>query len=447
MLEIPLDSRERIALRKQRHPLDQQWANQKDRAAAIEINLRNSIKRDLELMELDPHYSIIAEPDLQKTKSVSRDTALDGYIDARLIEVTLKNAQLSYLIDKVFLSFIEEAPMPAGAFRECIKRITSNDNIQSRLEKRYREILAAYERDRKIRELPEYLEDVFRRYVDTPHFRKGALEEGAETLEWLRRGLESGEVTYDGEYWPIERRATLLKLPFADVIFAISNNAFAHYGTKQDIAERKHRKQEGDYGKTAQEKRLERLRGLFSHELTEADVLLDKLPHRSLIRINNLYKDVTEIALSIRHELKHALDQELLSERPLYRFGDSRPDYTFKTAFQNENTVLVSECTALTLSGDLLHETIEKYYKGALETLIHTAGDDQHQIEATDRFKQDWEPLLAFLQEEDTYLRHLDEGARLFLYHCLANSRTPKEVLRHLKNGLDYVSFKLDSTT
>ncbi len=206
-------------------------------------------------------------------------------------------------------------------------------------------------------------------------------------------------------------------------------------------------KQEGDYGKTAQEKRLERLRGLFSHELTEADVLLDKLPHRSLIRINNLYKDATEIALCIRHELKHALDQELLSELPLYRFGDPRPDYSFETAFQNETTVLVSECAALTLSGDLLHESIEKYYKGALETLVNIAGGDQHQIEATDRFKQDWEPVLAFLQEEDTYLRCLDEGAKLFLYHCLANSRTPKEVLRHLKNGLDYLSFKLEPTT
>ena len=163
MLEIPFDSEERIALRKQRHPLDQQWADQKDRAAAIETNLRNSIKRDLELMELDPHYSIIAEPDLQETKSTSRETALDGYIDARLIEVTLKNAQLGYLIDKILLSFIEQVPMPADEFRECIKRITSKDDIQSRLEKRYGEILAAYESDRKIRELPEYLEDVFRR--------------------------------------------------------------------------------------------------------------------------------------------------------------------------------------------------------------------------------------------------------------------------------------------
>lgn len=444
---MPPDSGERTTLRSQRYPLDDRWADREDRALAIETNLRNSIRQDLEHMRLDPAYSIITEPDLQKTKTASRETALDGYIDARLIEVTLKNAQLSYLIDTVILSLIEHAPMPVDEFRECINRITSDNDIGSSLEKRYGGILDAYRNDRTMRELPEHLEDVFRRYADSPHFRKGELEDGAETLDWLRRGLERGEVTYDGEYWPIETRATLLKLPFADVIFAISYNAFAHYGTREDIAERKLRRQVGDYGKTAQEKRLERLRALFSHELTEADVLLDKLPHRSLIRVNNLHKDVTEITRSIRHELKHIVDQELLSERPLYRFADSRPDYTFETAFRNETAILVSECAALALSGDLLHKTIEDYYCRASETLLHIAGDDPHQIEAAARFKRDWEPLLAFLQEEDAYLRRLDMGAKIFLYHCLANSRTPKEVLRHLKNGLDYLSFKLDPST
>lgn len=444
MLEIPVPVEKITTPKQQRHPIDQQWAEQNDRAAAIQTNLRNSIKQDLELIKLDPNYHLLAEPNLKETKTGSREAALDGPIDARLIEVTLKNAQLSYFIDKIILSFIEQKPLSMEEFREYVKRITADSPIQSRLEKRYGRILDAYENDRKIRELPEHLEDVFRRYTDTPHFREGRLEDGIETLTWLRDGLESGEVTYDGEYLPIERRATLLKLPFADVIFVIANNAFAHYGTREDITERKRRKREGDYRKTEQEKRLERLRELFSRELTEADVLLAKLPHRSLIRVDKLHRGATEIALSIRHELKHVLDQGLLGDRPLYRYADPRPDYSFEVAFQNETTILVSECAALTLSGDLSHETIEGYYSHALEALINIAGDNRNYVKVTHKFKEDWEPILAFLQEEDAYLAQLDEGAKLFLYHCLANSRTPKEVLRHLKNGLDYLSFKLD---
>ncbi len=437
---LMLNTPRRIPLER-RYKIDKNWPQQEDRAAAIKTNLCGSIEQDLGLIAQSSAFSILAHPSIERTRIASKEAAEEGPFDARLIEVTLRNAQLSYLIDEIILTFIEGRPMPLNELQERIKQITDREEIRLTLEEKYQEMLNVYEGDKKIQDLPEHLDDVFERHTDLPYHQDEDFRQCIATLKWLRLGIESGEITYDGECWPLKKRVTLLKLPFADIVFMISANAFSHYGTAEDLAERRAKKQEGKYEKTKQELRLEKLNRVFVPDISEADAALAKLPHRSLIRLGNLYNDLDETLLSIRHELKHVVDQQLLSDRPLF-YTDSDPADSFRTALEIETTLLVSECSALSLSGDFSYTAFSRYYYAALTTLKKADGDQPSNKEAIDAFKRDWQAVLTFLKKEEEYLQKLTREEAVFLYHCIANSKTSKEVLKHLKHGLDYISSK-----
>lgn len=478
--EPPLESKERI---------DLHWWDRANYKEAFTRSLVAFCEHDQDLIAKDREFSVIAGVSDRRLSEVAKkiqdQLGIEGIHARAEIIITLRNAQLSFLIDTVCLAFLQDRPMPLNEFESCLTHIVQSSKARE-LSDIYREILNQYENDRIERSHEEPVADFIIRTADVgrivpdwePRFPSDK-ERAGKKLKWMQAAIEKGELIR--EFGPksnksIERDVALIKLPFIDVLVCEENNSqFNRFVLTKEAQSRGITFPE-DYGKAPGPGALYR-----------GDACIDYLgDRRALITASfdsigagytaeMLEEGVLQSFAHVRHEIKHFIDKKIRDKKGTnlpdvfyYPQGtypkDGRGVRTVEESIPFEAQYLLDEMRALCIDGRLIYQLLPKnsakndslepislssYVRNSIQNLTHSTADGEECQQQIQTFQDSWQKVLDFLTEQSQVLGAITEEREyrfihLVLYHCLGTSETIEDALLRLRHALAWIMTEIE---
>jgi hypothetical protein len=411
------------------------WSQYIHESQIIKRLFMKTIETDLDLYKTTPFIKDIlvkgfASPN--DAKSLQDRLPEDMEITTEEIQEILNNALLSFYVDRITLSILNDNPVPVEKFEEWVALLTKNGSRRDRLVGLYRDLLAKISSDTILREKNESTADVYERHSN--------INGASETAEIIRT-LDDKENSAD-----LKRKKTInhLKLPLVDIVF-IRDAIF----------------DQTDNGR-------EDIRATFPqlvHFAAEGEMYFMPDAHgRYLVQICSPHLFTSEKGVGLdemqlfelRHELRHVLSHELFANLRKKRDPEHWliRESPLATKLAIASSTLIDEVKAICLDQRLSSQHFLKRYLEpqclVIESYISMSKSTNKDLELFEKFKKQWDPLLEQLDLmndghgkplfcSDTFKDPVLRISVLIIYHFISTAQTVRQLTDRLMIGREFI--------